>query len=83
MSGKKLSPTELNKLRKEAVQLRLSGETLSAIKQKTGLSNPTIISSHKRFIEGGWEAINTGKRGRPKTDSESDCLEFMLSGLIF
>ncbi len=86
MSGKKLSPTELNQLRKEAVQLRLSGETLAAIREKTGLSNPTIISAHKRFIAGGWEAINTGKRGRPKTalsgpDSQHDCLTYMLTDL--
>ncbi len=86
MSGKKLSPNQLNKLRREAVQLRLSGETLAAIKLKTGLSNPTIISSHKRFIAGGWEAVNTGKRGRPKAlgsgpGSQNDCLSFMLSNL--
>lgn len=86
MNGKKLSPKELNKLRKEAVQLRLSGETLAAIKQKTGLSNPTIISAHKCFLEGGWEAVNTGKRGRPKTSqsgpgSQNNCLDFMLSNL--
>ncbi len=84
MSGKRLSPKELDKLRKEAVQLRLSGETLATIKQKTGLSNPTIISAHKCFIEGGWKAVNTGKRGRPKTQqsgpgSQNNCLEFMLS----
>ncbi len=86
MNGKKLSPTALNKLRKEAVQLRLSGETLVAIRQKTGLSNPTIISAHKRFIAGGWEAINTGKRGRPKSStsgpgSPDECLKYMLTHL--
>lgn len=84
MNGKKLSPVALNKLRKEAVQLRLSGETLASIKQKTGLSHPTIISAYKCFIEGGWEAVNTAKRGRQKTissgpDSSDACFEFMLA----
>ncbi len=85
MNGKKLSPIALNKLRKEAVQLRLSGETLASIKQKTGLSNPTIISAYKRFTEGGWEAVNTGKRGRRKIalpsgpGSPDECLKFMLT----
>ncbi|WP_368411591.1 sulfate adenylyltransferase subunit CysD [Amphritea sp. 1_MG-2023] len=87
MNGKKLAPTALNKLRKEAVQLRLSGETLASIKQQTGLSHPTIISAYKCFIEGGWEAVNTGKRGRPKTvapsglGSPDECLTFMLANL--
>ncbi|GGK77241.1 sulfate adenylyltransferase subunit CysD [Amphritea balenae] len=86
MSGKKLSPTALNKLRKQAVSLRISGETLAAIKKTTGLSHPTIISAHKRFITGGWDAVDTGKRGRPKTQlstagSQDECLTFMLSNL--
>jgi sulfate adenylyltransferase subunit 2 len=86
MSGKKLSSLELNRLRKIAVELRLSGETLAVIKQKTGLSNPTIISAHKRFIKGSWVAVNTGRRGRPKAlrlgpGSQNDCLRFMFSNL--
>lgn len=86
MNGKKLSATALNKLRKEAVQLRLSGATLAVIRQKTGLSHPTIISAHKRFIAGGWEAINIGKRGRPRSGTSGpgtadECLKYMLAGL--
>ncbi|WP_271274281.1 sulfate adenylyltransferase subunit CysD [Aliamphritea hakodatensis] len=84
MSAKRLSPIELNKLRRIAVQLRLTGETLASVKSKTGLSHPTIISAHKCFIDGGWEAVNTRQRGRPKQNAESttppeDCLSFIIN----
>jgi sulfate adenylyltransferase subunit 2 len=66
MSGKRLSPDQLNQLRVEAVTLRLQKKTLAKISDKTGLSHPTIIDAYNRFLTGGWDAIKTKHRGRPK-----------------
>jgi len=67
-NGKKLTTTELNLLRKEAVSLRLQQYSLNRIQELTGLTHPTIISAFNRFRRGGWEAVNIKGRGRPKGD---------------
>jgi sulfate adenylyltransferase subunit 2 len=54
----------LNQRRHEAVRLRLEGRTLSEVSQATGLSAPTVITAHKRFLEGGWDAVSLRPRGR-------------------
>lgn len=58
------SVTELNQQRRRAVHMRQSGATLMQIHQATGLSAPTIIAAYRAFQEGGWQAVDTAKRGR-------------------
>ena len=60
-----MSPDQLNELRHEAVKLRLEHKKLKDIRDLTGLSIPTIISAYKRFLAGGWHAIDTRERGAP------------------
>jgi len=54
-----------NDRRRRAVALRLDGATLAEIRAATGLSAPTIIAAHKAYLQGGWEAVDAGRRGRP------------------
>ena len=61
---KDLSPNVLSERRRLAVELRLRGATLAEAAQKTGLSNPTIISAFKAYLAGGWPAVDVKKRGR-------------------
>src|SRR5215831_10456336 len=57
--------SQLNALRRRAVQLRVDGRSLTQIRLETGLSVPTIIKAFKAFTEGGWHAVDVGARGRP------------------
>jgi transposase len=66
MSGKRLSPDQLDRLRIEAVSLRLNKHSLSETRRFTGLSVPTIVDAFKAFRRGGWPAVRTQQRGRPK-----------------
>lgn len=50
--------------------MRLAGATLAAIRDATGLSMPTIIAAHKAYMAGGWEAVASGRRGRPARGQE-------------
>jgi sulfate adenylyltransferase subunit 2 len=59
------SLTQLNTQRRRAVQLRVDGRSLVQIRAETGLSVPTIIGAYKAFVEGGWQAVDVGARGRP------------------
>ncbi len=63
------SVTTLNALRRQAVELRLAGNTLAETQKTVGLSVPTIIAAVKAYREGGWEAVDVGPRGRPRADS--------------
>ncbi len=74
MNGKKLNPQDLNKLRKQAVSLRLQQYSLNQVQQLTGLSHPTIIAAFNSFRSGGWEAVKVKQRGRP-TGSGSQPLD--------
>lgn len=65
MDGQHLSPAQLDKLRKTAVTLRLQKKSLNEIQLQTGLSHPTIISAYKKFLKGGWQALQSQPRGRP------------------
>lgn len=65
MDGQPLSPAQLDKLRKTAVTLRLQKKSLNEIQLHTGLSHPTIISAYKKFLKGGWQALQSQQRGRP------------------
>ena len=66
LSGNQLTVEALNSQRRQAVQLRLEGHTLSAVKQATQLSAPTIIAAVKAFKTGGWAAVTVNpRRGRP------------------
>ena len=88
MSGNQLSVEALNSQRRLAVQLRLQGQTLSAVAQATQLSAPTIIAAVKAFKAGGWAAVKVNpRRGRPSAQSsvfkpavELALLQYMLSG---
>ena len=88
MSGNQLTVEALNSQRRQAVQLRLEGHTLSAVKQATQLSAPTIIAAVKAFKTGGWAAVTVNpRRGRPAAQAsafspaqELALLGHMLSG---
>ena len=64
----KTATVDLNAQRRKAVQLRLSGSTLAAVREEVGLSTPTIVAAVKAFKEGGWPAVDVKPRGRPKRD---------------
>ncbi len=61
---------DLNAQRRRAVQLRLSGNTLSNVSKEVGLSTPTIIAAVKAFKEGGWSAVDVKPRGRPRLNED-------------
>ena len=72
MGTKQLTVDELNRQRRQAVQLRLEGQTLAQVAVATGLSTPTIISAVKAFKQAGWGAVTVNpRRGRPVRGSES------------
>jgi len=54
----------LNEKRRRAVELRLAGSSLAAIRRETGLSAPTVISAYKAFVAGGWAAVPVKSLGR-------------------
>jgi len=56
----------LNARRRRAVQLRIDGQSLTQIREATGLSVPTIIRAARAFEAGGWAAIDVAPRGRPR-----------------
>ncbi len=64
-NGKRISTAELNRLRLQAVALRLRKVPLKQITLQTGLTPPTILSAYTCFLTGGWSAVHTGARGRP------------------
>ncbi|CAM3377569.1 helix-turn-helix domain-containing protein [Halomonas lysinitropha] len=64
MPTKHLTPEILNKLRLEAVRLRLDGHTVAETAARTGLSAPTVSAAWKAFREGGWDAVAVRQRGR-------------------
>jgi sulfate adenylyltransferase subunit 2 len=59
---------EINRLREQAVRLRLAGTRLAEVAVQTGLSAPTIIGAYKAFLAGGWAAVPTRARGRASGD---------------
>lgn len=66
MSNSPSSNSDLNAQRRRAVQLRLSGSTLAAVRKEVGLSTPTIVAAVKAFKQGGWAAVDVKPRGRPR-----------------
>ena len=69
--GNPLSVAQINELRLRAVQLRIAGSTLKAIRQDTGLSSPTIIAAYKAWQAGGWDAVPVRNRGRKLGEGRS------------
>ena len=69
--GSQLTISQINSLRLRAVQLRIAGSTLKAIRQDTGLSSPTIIAAHKAWQAGGWDAVPVRERGRKQGEGRS------------
>jgi len=59
------SISALNERRRLAVKLRLQGRKLREISDLVDLSSPTIITAHKKFMQGGWDAVDVKPRGRP------------------
>ena len=74
--------SELNALRRRAVELRLAGTTLAATQSEVGLSVPTIIAAVKAYKAGGWEAIAVGARGRPRIGSDKNNLDDTRNALL-
>ena len=66
---------KLNKMRREAVKLRLQGQKITEISKATGLSAPTIIAAHKMFKEGGWDAVDSQPRGRSQGQNQRLSME--------
>lgn len=60
----------LNARRRQAVQLRLDGNTLAKVQTEVGLSAPTIIAATKAYHGGGWDAVDVAPRGRPRRTAE-------------
>jgi len=79
-----ISIATLNGLRQKAVHMRLAGEPLTEICKQTGISAPTVISAHKSFLAGGWDAIAVQPRGRSAGDGRriSDAQEEELFRLM-
>ena len=55
---------------RQAVRLRLQGETLANTAEMTGLSVPTISKLFRLFEKGGWQALEQVSQGRPKKSSD-------------
>jgi len=73
---------QLNDLRRQAVQLRRAGNTLRETQAHVGLTAPTIIAACKAYEQGGWEAVDVGARGRPRSnqvDNTDDILGALVS----
>ena len=66
MAAPTANVSQLNALRRRAVELRVDGHSLARVRVETGLSVPTIISAFRSFTEGGWHAVDVGARGRPQ-----------------
>ena len=49
----------LNEKRRRAVEMRLAGASLAAVRAATGLSAPTVIGAYKAFRAGGPKGYNT------------------------
>ena len=61
-----MSVEDLNARRRQAVQLRLQGQSLAQVTQTTQLSAPTVIAAVKAFKAGGWAGVTVSPRsGRP------------------
>ncbi len=71
----------LNERRRLAVKLRLEGRKLKEVSELVDLSSPTIITAHKQFLKGGWEAVDVKPRGRPSGERSvpEDLLETLSS----
>lgn len=65
------SISALNEYRQKAVRMRLDGATLAETSRVTGLTAPTIIAAFKAYQAGGWEAVDTRRRGRPVRGNEA------------
>lgn len=65
MDGQKTHQETSDLLRRQAVMMRLQKKTLDHIREVTGLSHPTIISAYKKFLQGGWAALDSKSSGRP------------------
>jgi sulfate adenylyltransferase subunit 2 len=55
---------KLNLRRRHAVEMRLAGQTLSQIREATGLSAPTVIGAYRAFLSKGWAGVAVAGRGR-------------------
>jgi len=72
VATRQLPVDELNRQRRQAVQLRLQGQTLAQVAEATGLSTPTIIAAVKAFKQEGWGGVTVSpRRGRPRRDGEA------------
>ncbi len=62
--GRNVSVEVLNERRRCAVRLRLNGIKVVEVAEQAGLSVPTVISAHKAYLAGGWDAVPVKPRGR-------------------
>ena len=62
--GRNISVEILNERRRLAVRLRLNGMKVREVADQAELSAPTVISAHKAYLSGGWEAVPVKPRGR-------------------
>jgi sulfate adenylyltransferase subunit 2 len=66
MKGSTQTAVSITELRKLAASLGLQKASLSQIQQQTNLSYPTIIDAYKKFMRGGWKALQPVTRERPR-----------------
>src|SRR5271169_3823056 len=66
LNARLLPPVVQFKLRNEAVELFLKGETPTDISRNIGVSRQTIYNWIRRHSESGKKGLKTCKRGRPK-----------------
>jgi len=76
------SINELNSLRRQAVELRLGGATLAETQSSVGLTAPTVIAAMKAYKSGGWQAVDVGLRGRPRTTSSGQTSDQVKEDLL-
>ena len=72
LDKQKQTISQLNALRRQAVQMRLDGHSLADTQTTVGLSAPTIIAAVKAYQKGDWQAVDVAPRGRPKRTAEQN-----------
>ena len=80
--GRNVSVEVLNERRRIAVRLRLNGIKVVAVAEQAGLSVPTVISAHKAYLAGGWDAVPVKPRGRNAGVGHAKKSENKQQGLV-
>ena len=66
IDSRTLTISALNERRRRAVKMRLNGMLIKEIAIACEMSRTTVIAAHKKYLAGGWSAVDVGRRGRTK-----------------